>query len=343
VPRPSQPSTDFRMSKLASGRLAEPADPAGMSAAGMSAAAVSDPLPLRQRLGHVAGGRFQEDPGVVLFSSAQLPWRGFPWERHAVSSGHERRVFWPTPRLGLVEVGAFRMHEQTGGGTRRFLAGVDSITIWPAGHESSNLTWQGTGEIIDVGIDFALVERLQLLDQDPTAVRLTVQPGIQDRDLAALVRAMEAEVRSGCLSGRLYGESLSMAVAAHIVARYSTTRQPLSRPRGALTRRRLSAVFDFVRANLGSDLGIGELAGVARLSPSGFTHLFRRATGVTPHQFVMRERIAEAQRLLRAGNASVAEVALALGFATQSHFGQVFRRLVGTTPKRYQETQGAPD
>ena len=59
--------------------------------------------------------------------------------------------------------------------------------------------------------------------------------------------------------------------------------------------------------------------------------------GVTPHQYVMRERVGEAKRLLAKGHMSVAEVALTVGFASQSHFTDLFRRAVGTTPKRYQQ------
>jgi AraC family transcriptional regulator len=50
---------------------------------------------------------------------------------------------------------------------------------------------------------------------------------------------------------------------------------------------------------------------------------------------VLRERIDEAQRRLAARQASISEVALSLGFSDQSHFSQTFRKLTGTTPKRF--------
>ena len=288
------------------------------------------------RLAHIADGRLQADPGVLLLSSAQSPWAGFLLERHAVSSGSERRLFWPTPRLGLIARGAFRIEEHGPRGQHRFLAELDSITIWPGGHESVTLGWSGSGEIIDVEIAPASLGRLALAGPDLGAVDLAVQPGIQDRQLAALVRTMEAEVRSGCPAGRLYSESLSLTVAAYVAARYSVSPQRPSRSTGGLAPRQLSRVLDFIRANLGSDLGVAELASVAHLSPSHFTQVFRRSVGMTPHQFVMRERIAEAKRLLAAGCMSVAEVALGLGFSSQSHFHAIFRRATGISPKRYQ-------
>ena len=93
--------------------------------------------------------------------------------------------------------------------------------------------------------------------------------------------------------------------------------------------------------NLDSDLSVAELATLAHLSPSHFVQVFRQSVGMTPHQYVKRQRIAKAKRLLAEGHLSIAEVALAAGFANQSHFGEAFRQLVGATPKRYQERRGA--
>ena len=146
----------------------------------------------------------------------------------------------------------------------------------------------------------------------------------------------------GAPPGRVYGESISIAVAAHIAARYAvSTQQPLTST-GGLARRRLSRILDFVLANLDSDLSVAELAALAHLSPSHFVQVFRQSVGMTPHQYVRRQRIAKAKRLLAEGHLSIAEVALAAGFANQSHFGETFRQLVGATPKRYQEQRGAP-
>jgi len=98
----------------------------------------------------------------------------------------------------------------------------------------------------------------------------------------------------------------------------------------------LQRVREYIRANLGCDIGLAELAHQVGLSPRYFSVLFKRALGASPHHFVLRERIDEAQRLLAAGQMPISEVALNLGFADQSHFSQAFRKITGTTPKRYQ-------
>jgi AraC family transcriptional regulator len=65
--------------------------------------------------------------------------------------------------------------------------------------------------------------------------------------------------------------------------------------------------------------------------------MFRKSTGQTPHQFVLRQRIERAKAMLRAPNARVLDVAVACGFKTQQHFAQVFRDVWGLSPTEYRE------
>ena len=189
-----------------------------------------------ERLTHIADGRIQEDGGkggTLLLSSGASPWTGFRLERHSLFPGHERHLVWPTPRFALVSVGGFSMTErQTSRSQRDFIAEVGSFTIWPGGHESASLGWSGWAEILDVDINPAMLERIGECELRP--IELAPQLGIQDPHLASLVWAMEDEIRSGCPSGRLYGESISLAVAAHIAGRFSAARKPLPGAKGGV-------------------------------------------------------------------------------------------------------------
>jgi AraC family transcriptional regulator len=75
-----------------------------------------------------------------------------------------------------------------------------------------------------------------------------------------------------------------------------------------------------------------ELAGVAGMSVYHFTRVFRMTTGETPHAFTLRLRIERAEHQLRHGELGLAEIALATGFASQSHFTAQFKRARGVTP-----------
>jgi len=65
--------------------------------------------------------------------------------------------------------------------------------------------------------------------------------------------------------------------------------------------------------------------------------MFRKSTGETPHQFVLRQKLERAKRMLRAPDARVLDVAIACGFKTQQHFAQVFRDVWGVSPTEYRE------
>jgi AraC-like DNA-binding protein len=85
----------------------------------------------------------------------------------------------------------------------------------------------------------------------------------------------------------------------------------------------------------GGNAVFGRLADIACMSPFHFARLFRGSTGVAPHAFVVRKRIAHAATLLVAPDLSIARISRVVGFRTPSHFSTVFRRLTGSTPSAY--------
>lgn len=98
---------------------------------------------------------------------------------------------------------------------------------------------------------------------------------------------------------------------------------------------RLRRVLEHIEAHLGEDVAQRRLAGIAQLSMDHFARLFRQSTGVPPHRYVLERRIARARYLVAERRLSLAEIAYALGFPSQSHFTTMFRRLVGMTPGSY--------
>jgi AraC family transcriptional regulator len=71
------------------------------------------------------------------------------------------------------------------------------------------------------------------------------------------------------------------------------------------------------------------------MSPHYFAELFKRSTGLAPHQFVLRRRMERAKQLLRDPQRSVGDAGFAVGFQDSSHFARMFRRLVGASPSTF--------
>jgi AraC family transcriptional regulator len=294
-----------------------------------------------KRLEELIDGRLQSaEPTLPLISSAQTARSGFLLERNVCHDGGAGSILFPYTELIVVVLGSVCVEYRRLSVDKRFFAGAGSVTIWPAGYELGTVSWTAQRmegvptEMLRVQLDMSALERLAPEDNPVAGLGLAQQSGIEDPALASLMRLMEVDVAAGCPTGKLYGESLSLALAAHVAGHYSTgSIDPV--PRDGLARPVLTRVLDYIRTNLGRDLTISELAAVANMSPHHFSLRFKRSLGVAPHQWVVRARVREAGRLLRARSMSVAEVALALGFASQTHFTYVFRRATGTTPQHY--------
>ena len=93
--------------------------------------------------------------------------------------------------------------------------------------------------------------------------------------------------------------------------------------------------MEAIRENLETGITLAQLAGEVGLSPSHFETLFRRSTGLSPHQYLIRCRVERARDLLGDGTVTLSQVAARCGFSDQSHLGRHFKRLVGMTPGAY--------
>ena len=92
---------------------------------------------------------------------------------------------------------------------------------------------------------------------------------------------------------------------------------------------------EYIQENLDKDLTLAELAALLYMSPYHFARLFKCSTGVPPHRFVVRQRIARARAVLATQELSIAQISRMVGFRTPSHFTTVFRRVTGVTPRGY--------
>jgi AraC family transcriptional regulator len=206
---------------------------------------------------------------------------------------------------------------------------VGEMGLWPRNVEK----WVRTdgAYILTLGMsDAALAPACEGSD-----VELCCYLKLVDARIHALVSAVNAERAAGFPSGRLFLDSVEQAIAAVLVDRCAVRRPSMRIYRRGLAPIRLRRVVELVHANIESELTLHELAESAELSVAHFSQMFRKSTGETPHQFVLRLRVERAKNLLRAPNANVLDVALACGFKTSQHFSRIFRQMCGATPTQY--------
>jgi AraC family transcriptional regulator len=142
------------------------------------------------------------------------------------------------------------------------------------------------------------------------------------------------------LDAKTAGKSKSIAelaklLATYLAERYTTITSRPSEARGGLPIWQLRKVEDYVSARLTNEIAIEQLAELVELSPFHFSRVFKQATGMTPLQFVTRERITYAQQLIRETSRSLIEIGIEVGYSNPSHFAKVFRKVVGVTPTEF--------
>ncbi|VVN85337.1 AraC family transcriptional regulator [Pseudomonas fluorescens] len=105
--------------------------------------------------------------------------------------------------------------------------------------------------------------------------------------------------------------------------------------------RAVAQAKELLQSQLAAPPSLEELATAVNLSPFHFARVFRRATGMPPHTWLMQQRIARARALLRDGCLPL-EVATQLGFADQSHLSRQFKQVYGVGPGAYRNARQLP-
>lgn len=174
---------------------------------------------------------------------------------------------------------------------------------------------------------------LEAFDLDPARAPLLEQVATPDPLVQAIGQALLQERQSPGSGDRLYTESLLNTLVLHLLHHYGANPQNLPTCKGGLAPAALRHVLDYIHEHLAHELTLARLAKEANLSAYHFTRLFKQSMGESLHQYVIRQRVEAAQRLLLHEPLTLTDVAAQVGFANQSHLGRHCKALLGVTPK----------
>jgi len=149
---------------------------------------------------------------------------------------------------------------------------------------------------------------------------------------------MVAHCAAGEPHGGLYTESVGLALLSYLTTRTAQLASPERVPAG-LSEPAVRKIREHVDGHLASELSLSELSALSGYSAGHLNRVFKEAVGMPLHRFVIERRLEHARRMLAADHASLAEVALACGFANQAHFSTAFKRYVGCTPRVFRASK----
>lgn len=271
-------------------------------------------------------------PRLPVLSSHQCAWRGISLEQFHQPPG-ETPEYSVDHYIITMNIGqSFQCEQAIEGHYEKELMFHGAIGVCPI----NSLRWHRWDREINMllfNLDPELLTRnaLELLESD--RIELLSRFVIEDPLIQQIGLALKSELQSNKSGGQLYAETMANALAVHLLRNYSTQGDRSIPCKGGLSQHKLRLVIDYINDYLERDLSLDELAAIAQLSPYHFSRAFKQSTGISPHRYVIKQRIERAKQLLLQGKMSLADVAIACGFSHQSHLNRHFKRLTGVTPK----------
>ncbi len=272
-------------------------------------------------------------PGKLIYTTSWMDgsvvFEHRHWSGEAVEPGPSQRTH---HRIVLTE----------SGGTARTQVRLEGRVVYDGRDHPGVLTFipalverecrYRDADLVFSGIWIAPALQERLSGCDPLSPESAMINGSDDV-VSTLLVSLSREVVADRVPGAAYVEHLAALMLLRLAD--SRRRMPQRVRRAFLHQRALSRVQEYIEAHLDADISLADLAGLLALPIDTFGRQFRATTGLSPYAYVIKRRIEQARSLLCETDLPISEIALALGFSSQSHFTTTFRRVMGTTPQAY--------
>ncbi|MCQ4628834.1 AraC family transcriptional regulator [Shinella sp. CPCC 100929] len=269
----------------------------------------------------------------ILLTSAGRNWTGLDADFLHIPRGLSHVPGGKLHTLGMHFGPPVKADCSIGGRRMRRVQKPGDIDIVPAGMDGS---WEDDADcrILRLSLHPSLLDQVAgELGRDAGKIELMPRFQVRDARLEGIGLAIKADLEADTPSDPLFIDLLANALAVRLIETASgdfRARDDRSEPK--LSARQLRILTDFIEANLDQRLRLADLAMVAGVSVTRLKTLFRNSTGAPVHQYVIRRRVEYARALMVTTTMPASEIAVAAGFAHQSHMTLTMRRLLGQTP-----------
>lgn len=167
--------------------------------------------------------------------------------------------------------------------------------------------------------------------------RMPVEFGCRDRDLTRQVAGLISEMQVADNPASIEYDEWTLNIGMALL-RYASRAEDdtlIGSARSSLSQAQICRVVDFIEAKIAGRITLADLAALCEVSQFRFMRAFKSETGFNPHQYVIERRVARAKILLQDSEETIADIAYDVGFSSQAHMTDVFRKRVGATPGQF--------
>ncbi len=201
-------------------------------------------------------------------------------------------------------------------------------------------SWETTNEtllfIVEPSFLSKIAAETEYMNPDLIEVRDIVKT--HDPQIENLAYSFLQEIQSEEIGSKLSIDSLANIFGVHLLRNYCNFNAKTKEFIGGIPPYKIRKVIDYIQENLTEEISLKQIAELIGISQYHFLREFKKTVGLTPHKYIMQERVKMAKKLLKKqGKLPLAEVALKCGFSNQSHLTRVFKHQTNMTPKVYQK------
>ncbi len=212
------------------------------------------------------------------------------------------------------------------------------ITVTPPG-KRKEWRYRGAADYVALWLAPALIRNAAAVAGEihPERIKIRDDFGTRDPQVEHIGLALLAELECEGFGGRLYVESLSNALAIHLLRRYSSATVDVHTAATVLPSFKLRRATEYINDHLDKNVTLSELAGALAMSPYHFARVFKQSTGIAPHQYLLNRRVEQAKSLLRDTELPITEIAHRVGCTNPSHFSVLFHRATAMSPSTFRQ------
>lgn len=190
-------------------------------------------------------------------------------------------------------------------------------------------------EWIQCYLEPAFLAQIAYESVNPDRVELLLTMKKPDPLIAQIALVLKSSLEVDGVGSSFYADSMATALSAHLIRHYSTHNHHFREHEDGLSKQKLRQATEYIQAHLDEDISLSEIASELGMSQYYFCHLFKRSTGISPHQYLIQQRVERAKDLLKRSQLTITAIALECGFSNQSHFAKYFRKHTGMNPKKF--------